>query len=840
MTRSRKRKLARLRSKLVSMPLASAVLVGSGIAIAADAPDAAPEEGALQEVVVTAQKRSENLQKVPISLQVLSSDKLDQLQVHDMDDYAKLLPSVTFRSNGPGQAQLFFRGISSSPGTVPLHAGFLPSSGLYVDEIPVTTIGGALDIHIYDIARVEALAGPQGTLYGASSLSGTMRITTNKPDPSAFSAGYDLKADKWGHGDPGGGIEGYVNIPLAEHAAVRLVGYYDHEGGYINNVYRQDTFQRYSPVGTPIAGGPTGLPDGYPNYAPVTINNADVLRKNWNDVTNLGGRAALKVDLNDQWTITPQLIAQSQKSNGDFAFDPKFGDLNVADYFRPYNKDTWYQSELTVEGKISNWDLLYSGGWLDRKVENLVDYSQYSIAYDAQAIANSIPGYNSYTYTRFIDASGHLLDRPVQYTKNTDKYTKMSHEFRVSSPADYRLKGTAGLFYQRQTDLIRAEFGLPNLPVFYEVAGQQNVYYLSQMPRADRDYAVFGETSFDITDQLKLTGGIRKFWVNNTLSGFFGFNDDGYSTHSGEALCLQEHNPILTTPGVYTGGPLPCYNTNKKVVENGETHRINLQYQLTPDLMVYGTWSTGFRPGGNNRLPTASPYTADTLANFEIGWKTTWFERRLRANGAVFYEKWKDVQTPTQGQYGITTIVNAGNAKVEGIESDISWAVDDHLTLSMTGTGLLRLETTSEFCRPSKLGAPQSSCGPDTVDAYSGTQLPVTPKVKVNGVARYAFDVGEYKSFAQVAVAHQSATTFSLETTRFYAGDTPGFTTVDFSAGTALNNWHVEAYIENAFDRRGELGKNAECNDQYHYCDLNAHVYPIKPMQYGIKFGQKF
>jgi iron complex outermembrane receptor protein len=814
------------------MPLASAMLTGSGFAIAADAPDEG--EGALAEVVVTAQKRAEDLQKVPISLQVLTTEKLDQMQVHDLDDYAKLLPSVTYRSNGPGQAQLFFRGISSSAGVTPLHAGFLPSSGLYLDEIPVTTVAGALDIHVYDIARVEALAGPQGTLYGASSLSGTLRIITNKPDPSAFSAGYDLKADKWSHGDPGGGAEGYVNIPLTDNMAVRLVGYYDHEGGNINNVLRQDTFQRYSPTGTPVAGGPNGGPDGFPNSDPVTINNADVVRKYFNDVDSAGGRAALKVDLNDQWTITPQIIGQHQRADGDFAYDPHFGDLNVGDYFRPYNVDNWVQSELTVEGKISNWDLVYSGGWLDRKVDNLVDYSQYSIAYDAQAIQNS------YAYTRFLDASGNLLDRPVQYTRNIDKYTKMSQELRVSSPAQYRFRATAGLFYQRQTDNIRAEFDLPNLPVFYEVAGQQDVYYLSQMDRADRDYAVFGDFTFDVTDKLKLNAGIREFWVNNTLSGFFGFNDDGYSTHSGEALCFQEGNPLLTTPGVYTGGNLPCYNSDKKVVEHGETHRVNLQYQLAPDVMVYGTWSTGFRPGGNNRLPTAGSYNADTLTNFELGWKTAWFDRRLRANGAVFYEKWKDVQTSVQGQYGITSIVNAGNAKVEGLESEVTWAVDEHLAVSVAGTGLLRVETTSVFCKPSQLGVPQSTCTSDEVDAPPGTQLPVTPKVKVNGTARYGFDVGEYKSFAQMSLVHQSSTTYSLESTSFYAGNTPPFTTVDLSAGTGLNNWHLEAFIENAFDRRGELGKNSECNDQVHYCLLNAHVYTVKPRQFGIKFGQKF
>jgi outer membrane receptor protein involved in Fe transport len=373
------------------------------------------------------------------------------------------------------------------------------------------------------------------------------------------------------------------------------------------------------------------------------------------------------------------------------------------------------------------------------------------------------------------------------------------------------------------------------------VAGQKNVYYLSQMPRADRDYAVFGEGSFDITDQLKLSAGIRRFWVNNTLSGFFGFNDNGYSTHSGEALCLQEGNPILTTPGVYTGGPLPCVNTDKKVIENGETHRINLQYQVDPERMVYGTWSTGFRPGGNNRLPTAGSWAADTLTNFELGWKTSWLDRRLRFNGAVFYEKWRDAQTAVQGQYGITSIVNAGSAKVDGLESELDWAASEHLTFSGAGTYLLRLETTSVFCRPSALGVPQSTCTAAFVDAPPGTQMPVTPKIKFNGAARYAFNMGQYKSFMQVSVAHQSTTTFSLESTGVFAGDTPAFTALDFSAGTSLNNWRVEAYVENVLDKRGELGKNSECNDLVaHYCLINAHVYPVKPMQFGLKFGQKF
>jgi iron complex outermembrane receptor protein len=828
MTRSRKRKLARLRGKWVGMPLAAAMLAGGGIAMAADAPAEAPEEGGLQEVVVTAQKRSEDLQKVPISLTVLGGEKLDQLQVTQFDDYVKFLPSVSFASLGPSQAELFFRGISSGGGG--LHAGPLPTSGLYLDEIPITTVAGSVDLHVYDIARVEALAGPQGTLYGASSLSGTLRIITNKPDPSGFSAAYDVKADKWGKGDGGGGFEGYVNIPLAEHAAIRLVGFYEHDGGYINNVYRQDTYQRYSPDGTPVA---SSTPDGNPIFAPITVNNGGVLKSHYNDIDTIGGRAALKVDLNDQWSVTPAVVYQHQRTHGDFGFDPKLGDLNVADYFLPRNLDRWYQSSLTVEGKISNWDLVYAGGWFERKVDNLVDYAQYTIAYDAQAIATG------YHYTRFADDAGNLID-PTQYTRNKDKYTKMTHELRLSSPAEYRLRGTAGLFYQRQTDNIRAEFNMVNLPPYYEVTGQQDVYYLSQQVRVDRDYAVFTEATFDLTDKLKLDAGIREFWVNNTLWGFFGFNDNGYSGN-GEALCIAENNPILTTPGVYTGGSMPCVNTNKKVVQNGETHKVNLTYQINPDLMVYGTWSTGFRPGGNNRRPSAGSFRADTLANFEMGWKTAWLDRRLRVNGAVFYERWKDIQTSIQGESGITSIVNAGDAKVEGMEADIIWAATDHLTLSASGTGLLREELTTTFCAPTKAGVPTFGCtDPADIDAVAGTQLPVTPKVKANGTARYTFNVGDYKTFVQGSVIHQSSTTYSLESSRYLAGDTPAFTTFDFSAGAAKDNWHIEAYVANAFDKRGQLGKLSECSDVLNYCVSNAKVYPIKPMQFGIKFGQQF
>ena len=309
---------------------------------------AAEEAGSGDEIIVTAQKREENLQDVPISIQALGQEKLAERQVASFDDYAKLLPSVSFQSFGPGQSQLFFRGISS--GGDGLHGGSLPGAGLYVDETPVTTIANAVDIHVYDIARVEALSGPQGTLFGASSLAGTLRIITNKPDASKFEGGVDVQVNKFGKGDTGGVLEGFLNLPISENAALRVVGFYKKEGGYIDN----------------IAGTRTYILGDTDPTTNLTINNTALVKKDFNPVETYGGRAALGIDLNDSWTVTPSIIYQRQTTKGPFLYDPRAGDLNVVDYIPTRNKDRWYQAALTITGEVGNWDLVYSGGYFER------------------------------------------------------------------------------------------------------------------------------------------------------------------------------------------------------------------------------------------------------------------------------------------------------------------------------------------------------------------------------------------------------------------------------------------------------------------------------------------
>ena len=830
MTRSRKRKLQRIGAKWAGLPVASALLAATNVAQAQQA-----EGAVLAEVVVTAQKRTEDLQKVPISLQVLGQQNLEEHQVASFDDYAKLLPSLSFQSYGPSQAQLYFRGVAS--GGDGLHAGSLPATGLYLDEIPVTTISSSLDVHMYDIARVEALAGPQGTLYGASSLSGTLRVITNKPDPTKFSAGYDLTADKYTMGDGGGTFEGFVNVPLGERAAVRLVGYYDREGGYIDNIPVSRSYQR---IASDTFGGGSH-PCTRNNFGGAVtdpcspLGNPNTAKKNANDVTSYGGRAALKVDLNDNWSITPTILYQHQSANGDFTFlashpgtTAPVPDLATTDFEFGRNVDQWYQSALTVEGKIGNFDVLYSGGYFERRVFNVIDYADYTLSYDAYG--------SGYTY--FADQAGNNIADPTQYTVNRDRYTKSSHEIRISTPQDARLRAVFGGFLQRQVDDIVVDFTVNGLPANHQVTGHPNVLYLSDQNRVDRDKAVFTELTFDATDKLKVIGGIRKFWVDNTLYGFFGYGPNplaGDSPLTGEGLCSPEDYAEAQ------GTTKPCINTRKRVTESGETHKLNLTYQIDADRMVYATYSTGFRPGGNNRRPEIVPYAADRLSNFELGWKTAWFDHRLRVNGALFFEKWKGVQYGLQGLNGITSILNAGNAESKGIEGDVTWAATDRLTLTVGGT-YLKAKLTTNFCTAPD-GVVTSDCTPTSTDrelvATSGTKMPVTPNFKANATARYKFNVGSFDSFVQGSLSHQSSTTYSLESaSNATVGDTPSFTSFDLAGGFNRSNWSFQAYVDNVFDKRGILGYVSQCATDI--CHGIARGYGIKPRSIGIKFGQKF
>lgn len=792
------------RFRLIRGFLASTAIGAAWPLMAQEAPPeataAAPVGG---EIIVTATRRAESLQRVPISIQALGEEMLEQRQVSSFDDYARMLPSVSFDSFGPSQAQIYFRGINS--GGDGLDVGSLPTTGVYLDEIPVTTIGAAVDLHIYDIDRVEALAGPQGTLFGASSLSGTLRIITNKPDPSRFEGGVDLELNKFGKGDVGGGIEGFVNIPVAANAAIRLVGYYEQAGGYVSNTYRQRTFTL----------------DDFDPTTNVVVDNSAFLGNDLNDVESYGGRAALRVDLDENWTVTPQIIYQRQKSHGSFTFDPRAGDLEVHDFQDNVNLDRWYQAALTIEGKIGSWDLVYSGGYFERKIDNANDYSYYSVAYDTYSADAGAP--YAYYYTTFPDGLGGFLDPTQQQYLDYD-YTKQTHELRVNSPSAQPFRITLGAFFQRQTGELDSDYSVAGagevppgtvFPNLYPVPGFGDATFVKRLDRVDRDYALFAEGNYDLTPDLTLTAGIRGFRVRNSLYGFSGL---ARNTLADCVAVDDPRYPCVNVVGDLTaGGP-------KRFKETGETHKLSLAYRFDPRRMVYATYSTGYRPGGNDRRFGVPPYKSDTISNYEIGWKTSWLDGQLRLNGAVFYQKWDDIQFAQPGENGVTYLLNAGGAEVKGIEADVLYRIGG-LQLSAAGA-YLDAKLDDDFCD-------DGGCTPD------GTRLPVTPKFKGSATARYGFPVGSADGFVQGTIFHQSNTRAALlEADVVDLGYTPGFTTFDFSAGATFGSISVAAFIDNAFDKRGELSRNTAC--AITLCNQNYRIYPVKPQLFGVKVAHRF
>ena len=801
MTRGRKRKLLRMASAMLAgVP---ATLIPAAMAQAQAQP--AADTGALEEVTVTAQKRTENLQNVPLSITAINTAKLEELHVGSFDDYAKFLPTLSYQNGGqgggPGFERAYMRGVAS--GGDGNHSGPLPSVGTYLDEQPITTIQGALNVHVYDVARVEALAGPQGTLYGASSQAGTIRIITNKPDPKGFKAGYDLQGSLVNHGSGGYVAEGFVNLPLSPTAAIRLVGWSEHDSGFIDNVRGRLTY-------------PTSQ---------VTIDNAARVKQHYNDGDTYGARAALKVDLTDNWTITPGIMGQSESYNGSYGYAAS-EDLQITRFNPESSRDHWIQAALTLEGKFSNFDVVYAGAYLKRNDETHSDYADYSYFYDKCC------GYGSYV----TDNAGRFID-PTQYINGKDGYQQQSHELRFSSSPVEGFRYVAGVFLSRAEHAILQRYVINNLATSLSVTGWPNTWWLTDQLRTDRDYAGFGEVTYDFTPKLSATGGVRFFKSKNSLQGFFGFGlTNDFTSGTGEKGC--------TGPAVVAGSP--CTNVNKTVEETGHTQKLNLTYHIDDDRMIYATYSNGFRPGGLNRVGSLPPYIADYLSNYEIGWKTSWDDKRIRFNGAVFVENWQDFQFAFLGPNSVTQIANAGSAQIKGIEGEVTFAPTRAVTLS-SGFAYLDAKLTHSYCGqlgPNGKDLEASQCkhgdGSSAVQAPDGAALPVTPKFKANVVVRYGFNLGSFDAHVQGAAVYVGERWPDLRTVQQQIlGREAAYTLADVSAGIDGKNFTLELFVNNLLDKRAQLDRWAQCDASV--CGMQGtYITPAQPRTIGIKFGQKF
>jgi len=798
-------------------PIAAAIFSVLQVAHAQDAQSGAAAARGLEEVTVTASKRTENLQDVPIAVTAFDSQSLERTQVRSFNDYAMQVPSLSFTAERPGFAQMTMRGISSGPNS---SSGSLPTVGMYLDEQPVTTISGPIDIHMYDIARVEVLPGPQGTLYGASSQAGTVRVITNKPDVSRFEGGYNLEMNTIKNGTVGGSVKGFVNLPVSEKIAARLVGWYEDRSGYIDNVY-----------GTVVGSG-------------VERNNAGMEKDHFNTVELFGARAALRVDLTDNWTVTPSVIAQQTETRGRFSqqhwTNPARGsalpgDLSIKTFSPTRGSDDWVDAALTVQGKIGNFDITYAGGALRRHTNYRNDYVDYEVFYDA---------YSEWWPNTW-----------GSFTQGSSTYRMYSNELRISSPQENRVRFVAGLFYQRQQQFFISSFRWEEIvQPQYTITGWPDTSYLLYQARVNRDAAAFGEFNWDITSKLTLTGGIRRFEYDNSLEGFYGFGPNAYGTSP--------------PPPLYPGGPpgpggsyngeqtcltaepwrdAPCLNLRKSADGRGWTPKVSLSYKFTDQHLVYATYSRGFRPGGVNRVDEAIPYVEDFLTNYEIGWKTTWFDNRLRFNTAVYYGEWEDFQFNFTGSNGISSIANAGFAEVRGVDTQIEWAPLSGLTLTLGGT-YADAQLSSNYCGRTDANGKAITTNPCVVPgrapfaplAPTGTQLPGSPKVKTNVGARYAFPLASFDAYVSGDFMYQSGVWQEMRVRqRDILGKLPSFGLANLYMGVKKDSYTVDLFVKNVLDKRAVRQRNSDCTITL--CGSSS-VYDVivPPRMIGVQFGQRF
>jgi iron complex outermembrane recepter protein len=802
---------------------------------AAASSTASADQGGLQEVTVTASKQATNIQSLPMTVTAVTQATLTNQNIQNFQQFATQMPQLQFQSSGvPGSTCVFMRGIYGCGG------GFTGEQGavaVYLDEQPITTPNGEVDWHFYDISRVEILPGPQGTLYGASSEAGTVRYITNKPDTSGFSASYTGQLNDIDHGTEGGIAEGFVNVPFGENIAVRLVGWYERDSGYINNVPQTINF----------ANG-------------TSINNAPYVQNHYDPKTTEGGRAMLTFKINDDWSINPTVQTQLGRYDGKFGTEtwkdliaspnPITGPLEIAQF----NPETYFDSTvdytLTVLGKIGNWNLTFASGYQKRHTGDYLEYVDYTLAYQqyetlAQAHYPPTGGYTG------CSSSVCWPKNPEMFRIDGNSYQYISNELRIASPTDWPVHFIAGLYQDRSQALNFLDEPIPGLAPSYQVGYGtnfvwNNTVYLDDLQSVFRDWAAYIQANWDITSQLTATAGFRRYRYDNTMEGFYGYST-GYATNvygapsgvSGQETCFS----------AYRFNNSPCTDIDQQSEAWGSVPLFTLSYKFDADHMVYGTFSKGYRPGGPNRTPGTLPYNSDYLTNYEIGVKTAWLDHHIIFNADVYYDDWKDYQFSFTGPNGIGVIANAGSAASKGFEGQLQWLImqglnltanlvytDSHLTANYCGqlNTVTGQPITSNPCAGPGITTPFPPKAPD------GYPLPNVPLWKGFLSARYSFPFANGTAFVEGDQSYQSYVwSQQLPSENLvYGGQVPAYGLTNFSLGLDKNNWEAELLITNAWNRLAVTELNAELLRGAKYvADYNIDA---PPRLIGIQFTQNF
>ena len=575
----------------------------------------------------------------------------------------------------------------------------------------------------------------------------------------------------------------------------------------------------------------------FPGPQPHTVDNSAFVNKNDNTVETSGLRALLKIDLNDNWSITPGIIAQKSKNEGYWEHNPEFfGELETGRLWPAQGEDDWYQASLTLDGSIGDIDVVYAGAYLDRQQDYEYDYSDYT-EYWAYYLTNP-DYYDPPGYCVYYNADGECAIG-TQYVGAQNEFLRQSHELRFQSSADQRLRWIGGLFYQKQEHNFDLQWIVPDSDSATSVVEGAHTVWQTYQIRTDRDKAVFGELAFDFTEKFTGTVGARYFEYENSLYGF-----NGFLRH-----CTGQYidGDFVEIPAG-EGGEIqyPCFDTRvlDDVAEGDDwAFKGNLEYRINDDTMIYATWSEGFRAGGVNRarVEDIPKYDPDFVTNYEFGWKMTLADGAVRFNGAVYVIDWDNFQFGFLDftVSNLTIVQNVGNSQTKGFEWDLTWGINDNNTLTFSGS-YNDAELKTDFWRTKDL----EEAG-EPANAPAGTPMPYVPKWQLTSTWRSNFELGSMPSFFQAAVAYTGKRWNDLDTLNVPARQQmDDYWLMNLSAGIDRDNWTLTFFVNNALDERAEI----DISDPGYGGLPNlqrppGHVWttiPNRPRSFGIRFGQRF
>jgi iron complex outermembrane recepter protein len=803
----------------VAAALAGAALPRApALADAAAAASSSSSGGGLQEVVVTARKVEENLQNVPISINVFTEKDLSNLGITSMDDYLQKAPSISYISTGPGTQLFVMRGVSD--GSNPNYAN-TSSTGFFVDDMSMSYGGAQPDLHLYDIERIEILNGPQGTTFGAGAMSGAIRYITNKPDLHAFSAGVDFDGGQIQSAQQNWSFQGFINIPIIDGAlGLRASAYSDSHGGFIDNQLVTRTWVNTS-----------------------QSNNSEWARNDYNREHVEGGRAALKAQFSEGWSALLSYGFQRQHTLGAWDEDPTLPPRTVERFGPESNLFETNMVDFRLDGDVGIGDLVFASTYWNQERRQSDEYSQYMQNYNWGAGAEPpypvyappvyFPGYPGtqegytcasdpfYGGTRFTGCKS-----PEQYYTYNVNPKRWSNELRLSSKPGGRFHWLAGLYWEKTSDKnYNNTYYIPNLnyqgKAFQWALAYYTYYSATKSFLAPGVWYTYTETShilqtsefanisFDVTDKLNVEAGVVHF-----------HDDESYDT------------PIL---GFAYEANTPSYFTTSSHKVNGKA---GISYRFTDHAMVYADWAQGFRPGGSNSGLPSGPsgcyaagvpytYTPDTLNNYEIGWKTTSQDNRLLWNGAAYYMDWKDLQALIYNALVCATSsynINVGDARIYGVESNIDYRITDNLTLQASVN-----YTDSHVI---------SAVTPD-YQTYVGERLPFSPYFNWSWNARYQHPLSaDLFGYLQFDMAHKGDMYNGLNPNDVNTGLPrilqPAYTLMNLRLGLnpAGGRWLAEFYITNLTDKNAIVYSNTG--------NFDLRLTTNEPRVYGLRLSYRF